>query len=175
MRKRLPKQEPFGCFEHEEKDAAVRACADTEFVYGEYKGSEGVLTTVVPTKLGAEHVNGGMHRSWSPSFATDADYSKAKEKGGVHTFPEGVRGSTGNPARITGIDFCFGTLTNKPAFHNMEPVKARQGGKLKDDPISALDKKIDDIFASFPKTKTETADEIFASLGKTGGPQPVTK
>jgi len=42
-------------------------------------------------------------------------------------FPEGVRGSRSNPAEITGVDFCVGTLTNKPAFHAMSPVKSSEG------------------------------------------------
>ena len=30
-------------------------------------------------------------------------------------------------SRLTGVDFCMGTLTNKPAFHSMSPVRAREG------------------------------------------------
>ena len=128
LRQNLPKQQPFGCIEHREEEASVRASGDSVFAWGEYDGDEGIIITAEPTKLGMDNVNGKVHRSWSPSFATDADYSKAKLVGGVYTFPEGVRGSTSNPARITGIDFCFGTLTNKPAFRNMPPVKAKLNG-----------------------------------------------
>ena len=45
-------------------------------------------------------------------------------------FPEGVRGSQSNPARITGVDFCVGTLTNKPAFHSMNPVRAKEAATV---------------------------------------------
>lgn len=122
LKHNTPKQKPFGCVEHREEEASVHP---VEFCWGSYDGDEGILVTAEPTKLGVENVNGKIHRSWSPSFATDADYAKATLKGGVYTFPEGVRGSTSNPARITGIDFCVGTLTNKPAFRNMPPVKAK--------------------------------------------------
>ena len=119
-----PKQKPFGDIEHKEEEASVHPVS---FSWGTHDDTDGVLMTAIPTALGVRNVNGKIHRSWSPSFATDADYSKAKERGGVLYFPEGVRGSTSNPARITGIDFCVGTLTNKPAFRNMPPVKAKAG------------------------------------------------
>lgn len=122
LKANTPKQKPFGCIEHREEEASVHP---VEFGWGSYDGDDGVLITAEPTKLGVENVNGKVHRSWSPSFSTDADYAKAKLEGGVYRFQEGVRGSTANPARITGIDFCVGTLTNKPAFRNMPPVKAK--------------------------------------------------
>jgi hypothetical protein len=118
-----PKQRPFGDIEHKEEEASFHP---VRFLWGNHLGEEGVLCAAEPTALGVRNVNGKIHRSFSPSFATDADYSKAKFDGSVYTFPEGVRGSASNPARITGIDFCVGTLTNKPAFRAMPPVKAKQ-------------------------------------------------
>jgi hypothetical protein len=115
-----PKQEPFGCIEHKEQEASFRVGASCGFKWND----DGVYLAAEPTTLGAQNVNGRVHRSWSPSFTTDADYSKATEHNGVLMFPEGVRGSRSNPAQITGVDFCVGTLTNKPAFHSMSPVKA---------------------------------------------------
>jgi len=116
-----PKQKPYGCVEHREQEASVIA-------HGfRWSDDEGVLIAAEPTALGERNVNGKIHWSWSPSFFTDADYSKAKEMGGVWTFPDGVRGSKGNPARVTGVAFCVGTLTNNPAFHEMPPVKASEG------------------------------------------------
>lgn len=121
-----PKQECYGCVEHREAEASVRVSASCGF---SWRG-DGVYLAAEPTKLGVENVNGRIHRSWSPSFTTDADYSKAKDQGGMLVFPEGVRGSRSNPAEITGIDFVLGTITNKPAFREMSPVKARESGDV---------------------------------------------
>ncbi len=118
------KHPPFGCVEHEEKDASVWAKQFTA------KG-DGVYLAADPSELGVRHVNGLVHRSWSPSFLTDADYSKATLEDGTYQFPDGVRGSESNPAKITGCAFCLGTLTNKPAFREMSPVKAREAGAVK--------------------------------------------
>ena len=115
---RYPKQKPFGCIEHEEKDASVWAKRFEAQADGIYLAAE-------PSALGESHVNGRIHRSWSPSFLTDADYSKAKLANDIYEFPDGVRGSENNPAQITGIAFCVGTLTNNPAFKEMNPVRAR--------------------------------------------------
>jgi hypothetical protein len=122
-----PKQEPFGCVEHREHEASVRVSAQQAFSFKD----DGVYIAAEPTMLGAQNVNGKVHRSWSPSFTTDADYSQAKtvktaSGATVMVFPEGVRGSRSNPAEITGVDFCVGTLTNKPAFHAMSPVKGSE-------------------------------------------------
>lgn len=120
-RNERPKQEPFGCIEHKEQEASFRISASCGFKWG----NDGVYLAAEPTTLGAQNVNGKVHRSWSPSFTTDADYASATERDGVLAFPEGARGSRSNPAKITGVDFCVGTLTNKPAFHSMSPVRAK--------------------------------------------------
>ncbi len=126
-----PKQKPFGCIEHDERDASIWP---NRFE----AGPDGVYLAGEPSALGAEHVNGKIHRSWSPSFTTDADYAKAvcsecraeggdcACKGSVLEFPDGVRGSVSNPARVTGTAFVVGTLTNKPAFRAISPVKAKE-------------------------------------------------
>lgn len=114
-----PKQRLFGCIEHAEKDASVWA---KKFE----ARPDGVYLCAEPSKLGADHVNGRIHRSWSPSFLTDADYAKARLSGDIYQFPDGVKGSKSNPAKITGCAFCLGTLTNKPAFREMSPVMARE-------------------------------------------------
>lgn len=118
-----PKQKPYGCVEHREQEATVLA-KGFEWRDGE---EGGVYLAAEPTALGVQNVNGKIHRSWSPSFTTDAETNKAVEKNGVLMFPPGARGSAQNPARITGVDFVVGTLTNKPAFRNISPVKAREG------------------------------------------------
>lgn len=183
--KEFPKLKPFGCIEHKEEDASV---LPKRFEWRD--GDDGgVYMAAEPTARGVEHVNGKIHRSWSPSFFTDADYSKAKEKNGVLTFPDGVRGSATNPAHITGIAFCVGTLTNKPAFRNIAPVKAKEAApatpeKLTVDKVLASvgerNNKLETVlntvrarqFPSTPPVIKENAAQILARLGKTGRPQP---
>ena len=128
---RSPKQKAFGCFEHHEEDASVWA---KSFI----PGDDGIYLEATPSKAGADSVNGRNHRSWSPSFGTDAEYAKAKCRAcekladackcGCDSdlyFPDGVRGSETNPAHITGVAKAIGTLTNKPAFHDIAPVRAK--------------------------------------------------
>lgn len=141
-----PKQEPYGCFEHEEKQASVRAENVTDGIFKAGKdpvyGEPCILAHVAPSESGAKAVNGKDWRSWSPSFRTDAAYAKCMCGRCEETikacdcvkpafyFPDGVRGSESNPAKITGVDFVLGTLTNKPAFRAMPPVKAKHEGDV---------------------------------------------
>ncbi|MDE2102240.1 MAG: hypothetical protein KGL39_33650 [Patescibacteria group bacterium] len=137
-----PQQEPFSDEDHDAKKATLRFPASvTKFSWGDIKGNQGIVVQAEPTSYGAEAVNGKVYRSWSPEFATDADYSKASQKNGHWTFPDGVRGSESNPARIVGVSFVMGALTNRPAFRAMPPVKARKqdvidAAKPKDIPIN---------------------------------------
>jgi hypothetical protein len=134
-----PGQEPYGCFEHDEKQASVWA---SRFDFGPdpVRGEPAVLLEAKPSGSGADAVNRKDWRSWSPSFGTDADYSKCMcslcsepvascecAKPALY-FPAGVRGSAANPAHITGVAFVLGTLTNRPAFAAMPPVKAKHQG-----------------------------------------------
>lgn len=136
-RSERPAQEPYGCTDHDEKAASFRIKPDCAAAW---EDGRGVVLTAYPTRLGVDNVNGELHRSWSPSFTTDADYAKAecgKCEGAaddcccgsrsVLRFPDGVRGSAANPAEVTGVDFCVGTLTNKPAFRAMPAVKGSEG------------------------------------------------
>lgn len=142
-RKKYPKQEPFGCVEHREQEAAIRP---NGFEWRN-EPEPGVFCSARPTELGARNVNGRIHRSWSPSFRTDAEYDKCTCKdcrlsaaecqcGGDLEFPDGARGSASNPAEVIGVAFSVGSLTNKPAFKNILPVRAREEGE-KDDEIKA--------------------------------------
>ena len=63
LRQNLPKQQPFGCIEHREEEASVRASGDSVFAWGEYDGDEGILITAEPTKLGVDNVNGRVLRA----------------------------------------------------------------------------------------------------------------
>lgn len=122
------KQEPYADEDHEAKKATLRFPSDkVKFVYGTLRGEDGIIVQgAEPTSYGAESVNGKVYRSWSPEFATDANYAKAKCKKNHWTFPDGVRGSASNPASIIAVNFVTGALTNKPAFKNMPPVKAKK-------------------------------------------------
>ena len=139
-----PKQDLFGCYEHDEKKASVWA---DSFEAGQdpVHGEPAILLAARPSGDGANDVNAKNWRSWSPSFGTNAEYGKCKCRACEATiqacdcdkpqfyFPEGVRGSLSNPAQITGVDGVVGTLTNKPAFRAMPPVKA----KLEDGTVTA--------------------------------------
>ncbi len=119
---RYPKQKPFGCVEHREEEAAFWP---EEFAWKD-DPEPGVYCRAEWSDLGARNVKGRIHRSFSPSFTTDAEYHKAKKVGGVVVFPAYARGSKESPARITGVAFSVGSLTNVPAFKNILPVKAKQ-------------------------------------------------
>jgi hypothetical protein len=128
-------QEPYGCYEHDEKKASVWA---DNFESGKdpVYGIPSIILAGRPSGDGADDVNKKNWRRWSPSFGTDADYEKCQcsacDKAIAEcdcrkpqlTFPDGVRGSQSNPARITGVAFVLGTLTNRPAFTAMPPVRA---------------------------------------------------
>ena len=134
-RERQPKQTPFMCVEHREEEAAGRVLG---FSY-KTEPEPGVFCRTVPTPLGARNVNGRIHESFSPSFTTDAEYGKCRvaccnqrvaacrcATPGAASFPDGAKGSASNPASITGVAFSVGSLTNKPAFHQILPVLAKE-------------------------------------------------
>jgi len=194
LKREAPKQDLYGCYEHDEKKASVWArkveagifTAGDDPVYGE----PCILLAAEPSGDGAEDVNKRNWRSWSPSFATDAEYTKCKcsrcddtiqacecEKPQFY-FPPGVRGHEETPAHITGVDRILGTLTNKPAFRAMPPVKARQAAntvaaedgaedecEMPDKPSdAAVGKESDDVQAmhrkaNFKSAVAEAADE----------------
>jgi hypothetical protein len=45
-------------------------------------------------------------------------------------FPPKARGGTENPAEVTSVGFSVGSLTNKPAFRNIAPVRAKDAEKI---------------------------------------------
>jgi hypothetical protein len=133
-------QEPYGDEDHQNHKATIRFPAGrTRFTWGTIRSVEGVVVEGgIPTSYGAESVNGRVFRSWSPEFTTDADFSQAVCKDGHWTFPDYVRGSESNPARMTGVNFVVGALTNKPAFRAMPAVKARHAGRSGEDVLAEL-------------------------------------
>jgi hypothetical protein len=131
-------QEIFCDEDHEGRRATLTLPkGQVNFTYGEIRGHEGVIVRgAEPTSYGAECANGKVYRSFSPEFSTDADYSKAHCKKKHWTFPDGVRGSETNPARITGLNSVAGAMTNRPAFKAMPHVKAKKA-ELEEDLIQA--------------------------------------
>lgn len=130
-----PKQTPFGCVEHKEQEAALRLPKDVAAFEWRTEPEPGIYCTAMPTADGAKLVNGGMFSSWSPSFSTDAEYGKAKEIKGCMVFPKGVRGSKENPAKVLGCGFSVGSLTNKPAFRDISPVRASEMTALEEEAL----------------------------------------
>ena len=169
LKAEAPKQHPFGDIEHDEKEASFHP---VNFSWGDHLGEQGVICSCEPTSLGERNVNGKIHRSFSPSFATDADYSKAKLQDGVYTFPEGVRGSQANPAEVIGIDFCVGTLTNKPAFRAMPPVKAKKTDAVTAGaPVGNRNAAKDRDGNSGREQASQTAEAATAKADKSGNPE----
>jgi hypothetical protein len=125
-------QEPYADQDHAGAQATLRfPPSTTKFSWGEIRGVEGVIVSgAEPTAWGAAAVNGRDFRSWSPEFTTDAAMDKAEfdEKRRHWTFPPFARGSASNPARLVGVNFVVGALTNRPAFKAMPFVKAKHAG-----------------------------------------------
>jgi hypothetical protein len=125
---RSSKQEPYSDEDHQGKKATLRFPATTRFSWGEIRGVAGVVISgAVPTGYGARCINGADYKSWSPEFSTDAAMDEAEfdEKRRHWSFPAFARGSEQNPARLTGVNFVVGALTNRPAFKEMPFVKAK--------------------------------------------------
>jgi hypothetical protein len=125
-------QEPYCDEDHRSSDGSTKATVrfpkdGVTFSYGEIKGKKCIVAEgQIPTGYGATVVNDGTYKAFSPEFSTDADYDSAKctmRNGKRHwTFSEGIRGSEENPARIMGINFVTGALTNRPAFSSIPAV-----------------------------------------------------
>lgn len=89
-------QRPYFDFEHEEKDASAWP---REFQWR----PDGIWCRVEWSRKGADAVVGKSHRAFSPAFlATRTE-----------------------PARVAGILFCAGSLTNEPAFKKILPLWAK--------------------------------------------------
>jgi hypothetical protein len=116
-------------FEHEGKEAMAWP---TGFLWLE-NPKPGVYSRVEFSGLGSAYVNGKVVRAFSGSFFTDAKLPKRAQaiKGKTYEPKNGERGSSENPARITGLDFPYaGTLTNNPAFRQIAPLWAKHSGDL---------------------------------------------
>ena len=90
--------------------------------------------------------------------------------------------SVTNPARVTGIAPCVGTLTNKPAFKAIAPVRAKEGGtgtltsaEVMEE-LKAKRQETDAVFAEikakqFPvEEENLTTEQVLAQLRQTGSP-----
>lgn len=157
------KQEPYADEDHEGRKATLRFPAGkVKFVYGTHKSEEGIIVKgAEPTSYGAEAVNGKVYASWSPEFATDAEYAKAKCKNKHWTFPDGVRGSASNPARMIAVNFVTGALTNKPAFKNMPPVKAKFADIINEEEIIQSSGNSEGVKKSWETRKFKSPGKIY--------------
>lgn len=155
---KYPMQKPFGCIEHKEEDAALWPLG-----FNWKSEPKGVFCTTEWSALGDQHIRGKIHRSFSPSFTTDAEYSKAKpaqasDPRSPMVFPEGARGSRSNPAKVTGVSFSIGSLTNKPAFKNIVPVRAKEEPAPEVAPLDSAFSKlsaVEPVLAKLSKARTE--------------------
>ena len=115
-------QKPFCDIEHQRKDASAWPIG---FDWSNQDERDGIYVRAEWSGLGKEHVEKKIHRSFSPSFKTDAEWTWDKD-GQRYFCAAGSRGSKENPARITGVGFDVGTLTNQPAFKDMQPLFAKE-------------------------------------------------
>lgn len=115
-------QKPFGDIEHRRTEASFWPQG---FDWANTGERDGIYVRAEWSGLGKKHVTEKIHRSFSPSFKTDAEWSWDKDNQ-RYFCQAGARGSKENPARITGVGFDVGTLTNQPAFKDMQPLFARE-------------------------------------------------
>lgn len=114
-------QKPFCDIEHKREDASAWP---QSFEWAGNGDRDGIYVRAEWSGLGKKHVTEKIHRSFSPSFKTNAEWSWDKDSQRYYC-KAGDRGSKENPARIIGVGFDIGTLTNQPAFRDMQPLFAR--------------------------------------------------
>lgn len=120
------KNAPQRAYIDREHDEAAGATAWPERLFWSETPAPGIYLEATATDLGKELINGKILRAFSPSFYSDADLPKKVAKGQIVKVPAGKRGSTENPARMTGLVYpAIGTLTNNPAFRKILPLWAK--------------------------------------------------
>ena len=163
-------QKPFGDIEHRRTEASFWPQG---FEWSGASEREGIYVRAEWSGLGKKHVTEKIHRSFSPSFKTDAQWSWDKDNQRYYC-KAGERGSQENPARITGVGFDVGTLTNQPAFKDMQPLFAREnvaaknnntGGAAAAQEISMNEQELAAQKAAQEKLSAENA-ELRATLTK---------
>jgi hypothetical protein len=109
--------------EHAEKTILFPAEA-TRFTFDELDVVAGVIITGgQPTVYGRAILASGKAHRWSPAMMTDAETDRLTKVGYHYRFPLGARGSSENPASVTGVTLpCLGSLTPAPAFTEMPAV-----------------------------------------------------
>ena len=109
-------------FEHHEEDASAWPL---RFSWKDAP-EPGVYVAVEWSKAGQEAVVGKVQRAFSPVFFADAEFPNVAISAKEVTIPAGKRGSAANPAAVTGLGFCAGSLTNEPAFRKILPLWAKE-------------------------------------------------
>lgn len=179
-----PRRPPYGCIEHR---AEERAFEPLKFSWKD-DPEPAIYCECEPSELGARNVNGKIHTSFSPTFDTDAEYSKLECSGcgsglgkcgcgeaHVFRFKTGARGSAANPARVTRLDAqSVGSLTNWPAFKDILPVAASEpqgvvkpGDNKPVDMLSSLKARMDSADAAVEAIKARrTVEERIVDEGR---------
>lgn len=136
------KQRAFNCFDHEKKAASSWP---KKFFWSDAP-APGVYEAAEPSKAGLEAVEGKTYRGFSMTFFSDAAVTpRPAFKGGGYEITSGARGSAENPASIicpleagdepSGF-LNMGTMTNRPAFTENEPLFAANP-QINSPPIAA--------------------------------------
>lgn len=124
-------QKAFNCFDHEKKAASSWP---QRFYWKTEKNA--IYEVAEPSKAGLEAVEGKTYRGFSLTFFTDAEVTpRPAMQGGGFEIKPGARGSKEDPAEFVcpevtpqnvGAFLNMGTLTNRPASKQNEPLFASQ-------------------------------------------------
>jgi hypothetical protein len=124
-------QKAFNCFDHEKKAASSWP---QRFYWNTDK--QAIYEVAEPSKAGLEAVDGKTYRGFSLTFFTDAEVTpRPAMLGGGFEIKAGAIGSKENPAHFicpevtaqnVGSFLNMGTLTNRPAAKQNEPLFAAQ-------------------------------------------------
>jgi hypothetical protein len=141
-------QRPYFDFEHHEEDASAWPVG---FAW-KNAPEPGVYVNVEWSLAGKNAVAGKSQRAFSPVFFADAEFPQVPIHAKEVTIPAGKRGSAANPADVTGLGFCAGSLTNEPAFRKILPLWAKDS--------AARASETSETKPQLPQTAAEGADSM---------------
>lgn len=131
---RNSKQKPFNCFDHGGSRGKTEASSWPKRFFWKDGAHPGIYEAADPSDTGLAAIKGKRYRGFSLTFFTDAEITSLPKRGG-YEIKAGAVGSPGNPAHIicpgdveeNPEDYLnMGTLTNKPAVVDNEPLFAAQ-------------------------------------------------
>lgn len=130
------KQRPFNCFDHGGSKGRTEASSWPKKFFWKGGDKPGIYEAAEPSDAGTTAIKGKRYRGFSLTFYTDAQITPVpKSRGGGFEIKAGAIGSPEKPAQIICPDevgenperyLNMGTLTNKPASVNNEPLFASQ-------------------------------------------------